>query len=481
MSRILLFFLLFISPLTVTLALSPQQRTVFRSSVCSIYVKASRSAYNPPLSWQGTGFVCDKKRGIICTNHHVVGRSGVVATYDVEFMDGQKLEARLLYADPWHDFAFLEIVTPTLIPEEVQALSRFAEPQLGEPIFIAGNNEGQSFSFQEGRVSDLYAAWSFMPEPSFGCVINATGGSSGSPVVNARLEVVGINFAGFGDGRCLEIRGSCLKNALEALKKEEMPRRRHVGVMVELVSLERHLKLFAFPRDIAKQYLKDYPQATFRLLEVKGCLRDSPAQTHFNPGDAIVSVNGHTVGPDLALFEKLLDEAPGNTVRIGFYRDGKFLEKEIPLYNLHDFFIKRLVVFGGATFFEADDAMRWQFGVKPRQVMACNILPGSAFSLLAHSEELQILLLEEKALEALILRINRWEQQETFPFTCRFLWPSHSGSDAVFFYNRFPRVFQISYKPSQNSPPEFLQWSLKRGWESQPLRCRLERGEKKRG
>lgn len=449
----------------------------FRSAVCSIYVNASRSACNSPGVWQGTGFVCDKKRGIICTNHHVVGRGGVVATYDIEFMNGQKVEARLLYADPWHDFAFLEIATPSLIPQAVQELNTFVEPKLGESIFIAGNNEGQSFSFQEGRVSVLYTNGGFMPEPSFGCLVNAVGGSSGSPVVNDQLEVVGINFAGFGDGRCLEIRGRVLKEALSHLQQNRLPPRRHIGVMVSLTSLEPQIKLLQFPREIAKKYLKDYPTASFRVLEVIGTLRGSPAEGVFDIGDVLVSVNGKVFGPDLAAFEKMLNEAQGDSVQVGFYREGQLLEKKVSLYNLHDFSMKRLLVFGGMTFFEADDFMRWQFGVKPHQVMSMNVLPGSSFSPLVQELGGQLFLMEEEGIDALLGTLSTWLVKKNFLFCFRVATPVNSGHDQLFFINRFKRKAFISYEASQNLPPELLDWSFQeREWKTRSLMCELVAG-----
>jgi S1-C subfamily serine protease len=458
-------------------ALDIAQLKKFRSAVCSIYVNANRSAYGDPVSWQGTGFICDKKRGIICTNHHVVGRGGVVGTYDIEFVNGQKVEARLLYADPWHDFAFLEIATPSLIPEAVQELNTFSEPKLGESIFIAGNNQVQSFSFQEGRVSVLYTNGGFMPEPSFGCLVNAVGGSSGSPVVNDQLEVVGINFAGFGDGRCLEIRSRVLKEALSHLQQGRLPPRRHIGVMVSLTSLEPQIKLLQFPQKVAKKYLKDYPTASFRVLEVIGTLRGSPAEGVFEIGDVLVSVNGKIFGPDLAAFEKILNEAQGDFVQVGFYREGQFLEKKVPLYNLHDFSIKRLVVFGGMTFFEADDLMRWQYGVKPHQVMSMNVLPGSSFAPLVQELGGQLFLMEEESIDALLGTLSAWLIKREFFFYFRVATPVNSGYDQIFFVNRFKRKAFISYEASQNLPPELLEWSFKeREWKTRSLMCELVAG-----
>jgi len=444
--------------------LSPEKLKSFRSSVCSIDVRPTCSAYGMVLPWKGTGFVCDKKRGIICTNHHVVGQGAVVANYDVTFSNGQKLEARLLYADPWHDFAFLQIVHKDQIPEDTKELSQFGSPVLGESLFMAGNNQVKAFSFQAGRVSSLYENSYFMPEITFGFSMNAVGGSSGSPLVNKDLGVVGLQFGVGGMGSNFGIYASCIQNALVALQKGEIPKRRHIGAMIMPASLQAQINARHFPLELAQKYQKEFPESSFRILEVKGVLPGSPAEGILEVGDLVVSVDGKPVGPSLYLLERLMDEAPQDKVMIGVYRNGQKLEKTIPLYNLHDQVIRQMTLFGGGIFFEADDSMRWQFGLRPHEVMIHfgNVVPGSALAL-NFGEFLadQIAVLKGvKGLDVLCHKISGWGESDWLSLNFKILTPLYSGWSGISFFNQQRDLpLNIRHVPSQNMPPAQLTWS----------------------
>ena len=307
-------------------ALTIQQKASVKSAVVSIEVNVTRSGYEPLGKHFGTGFVCHKGRGIILTNHHVSGY-GSVATYKIMFSNGQKLSARLLYADPWHDFAFLEVDTPHLIPQKTVALNRFVPARVGTRVYIVGNNEGQGFSLQKGYVTNLYQDVGFLPEPSFSAVMNSCGGSSGSPLVNDKLEVLGLNYAGNQSGTAFILHSRVCAEALAAISKGGIPPRRHVGVICRLCSMEEALRFRNFPSDVARTYTKTYPKADSRLLSVVGSLKGSPAEGAFKNGDIIISVNGQAIGPDLALFEKILNHAEESWVEIKLYREGRLIEK----------------------------------------------------------------------------------------------------------------------------------------------------------
>jgi S1-C subfamily serine protease len=456
------FCLVLLGGVPCALALTPAQKSFFRSAVCSIQVKSTVAGYEKAGSWSGTGFVCDKKQGLICTNRHVVGYA-VVATYDVEFFNGQKSQATLVYADPRHDFAFLKLNDPAELPPQTEELTHFAEPVLGETVFMAGNNQGCAFSFQKGHVSDLYQPWGFMPEPSFGCLINAVGGSSGSPVVNKNLELVGLNFAGFGDGRCLDIRGSCLQEALESLRRERVPQRQCIGALLELASLDTQLEVFQFPFPVAQDYLRHNPHARFRVLQVRGLLKGTPADGLLQVGDVVMAVDGQAVGSCLARYETALNKARKGKVILTIYRKGRLHHLTCPVYDLHPTVVRRMVVFGGATFTEADERLRWQFDLEPGAVVLTNTLPGSIFSGLFLGETSQAILTPFKGLPALWEGILTWQQKKTFAFEGCFLCPTGSGSSEILLYNKAPRMFALTHQTAQSHPPKSFVWD-KRGW-----------------
>ena len=65
-----------------------------------IDVQMSLAAYGDAGRGIGTGFIVDKKLGLIVTNQHVCGANGV-ANYFITFDTGQQIEAKLLYYDLW--------------------------------------------------------------------------------------------------------------------------------------------------------------------------------------------------------------------------------------------------------------------------------------------------------------------------------------------------------------------------------------------
>ncbi len=131
---------------------------------------------------QGTGFSVG--RSLIVTNYHVVD---VGSRIIVRTAGNAEYTAQLETAQASSDLALLrtevDIGTPPL---------RFAaiSPRIGERVLVIGNPLGLSGTVSDGIVSAL------RPSADFGRLVQITApiskGSSGSPVVNLKGEVVGI-------------------------------------------------------------------------------------------------------------------------------------------------------------------------------------------------------------------------------------------------------------------------------------------------
>ncbi len=144
----------------------------------------------------GTGFFLST-HNLIVTNQHVVNGSKEVV------IDGNAIEktlVRVLFADPVHDLAFLEIP-----PEhEMQAVQLGTREVIdGDPVLAIGHPMGLKYTSTQGIVSNAsrhveHADLSYI---QIDAAINP--GNSGGPLVNDSGEVIGVNTFIFRDSNNL--------------------------------------------------------------------------------------------------------------------------------------------------------------------------------------------------------------------------------------------------------------------------------------
>src|SRR5437762_9653626 len=133
---------------------------------------------------RGSGFFIDKDR--IVTNRHVI--DGAYRA-EVHLSSGSNFPVKnVLAVDAEADIALLKVEPP---PSLVRALSlERTSPQEGESVVVIGNPFGLEGSVTNGIVSAVRDI------PGFGRIIQITApispGSSGSPVVNMRGQVIGV-------------------------------------------------------------------------------------------------------------------------------------------------------------------------------------------------------------------------------------------------------------------------------------------------
>ena len=453
-----------------------------RRSIVSIKVKATRAAYDNTGTWRGTGFLCDGKNGLIITNQHVTGY-GVVATYEVTFFDGTKVSARLLYRDPWYDFAFLAVEASETIPRQARPLDYFTPAKQGATVHMMGNNQGRDFSYQKGTITNLYNDVGFMPQPAFSTVLNSQGGSSGSPLVDDNGRVMGLNYGGSGRGQGFAIHSAVLGDALDALRAQKKPPRFHCGFVVRLKSLSGVMRFHKFPSEVAKSYMRKDKKAKGRVLMVVGTLKGSPAEGVLQNGDVLWRVCGKEVGASAVTLEACLNASGGKPVVVEFYRKGVLLKKQIGTYDLHKTVVNRLLVFAGGTLFEADDHMRWQFGVKPRQLMVRNVMPNSAFgrgllpSFTNLSNEgrlspVRLCLFTNQTFDSFLASIPKLVKQRAFDIQVRWLEEFNSGYSGVFFMTDAPDTCSIMYDNVHNTLPELITYAFnEKAWRTSAILC----------
>ncbi len=144
---------------------------------------------------RGSGFFIAP--GKVITNRHVIEKSNRV---EIHLMDGKKFPARgVLAIDGEGDLALLQVEVPPGMA--VPLMIERTAPQEGESIVVIGNPYGLEGSVSNGIVSAVREI------PGYGKIIQITApispGSSGSPVVNMRGQVIGVATLQAAEGQSL--------------------------------------------------------------------------------------------------------------------------------------------------------------------------------------------------------------------------------------------------------------------------------------
>jgi S1-C subfamily serine protease len=367
---------------SVLLATEPFSQKVIektKHAIVTIYGEASLKAYeNVSNSWTGTGFIINKRKGYILTNAHLVG-GALIGTYYLFFYNGNRADAKVLYYDPWLDYAFLK-VDPATIPTDASEI-RIAtkDPQIDQPVFIIGNNEGKSFSIHTGIITGLYEIAGAMSQHSIRLSLNTKGGSSGSPVVNQRGEAVSLNYGG-SDSYGLGLHPGYLRYAIDFVEKDKLPIRQHIGILTDTYSLNDAVKYRKFPVDKLTWYNQKFPAAKGNVIQVTRVLPGSPAEGKLRAGDIIWQVNKNPIALRLIEMDLTMCNTKYMQVCLDVYRDGECHETRIPLYNLEDHKIKRMVSFGGTLFFKVDDAFSEKSGIPAGTLTFCLVQGSNTFN-----------------------------------------------------------------------------------------------------
>jgi S1-C subfamily serine protease len=275
---------------------------------------------------QGSGVIVSPD-GYILTNNHVIdGATGIIVTRE----DVQKdYNATLIGTDPDTDLALIKISESNL-----PAL-HFAEPgsyRVGDAVLAIGNAFGLGQSVSMGIISAIDRALfpgEFEDYIQTDAAINH--GNSGGALVNLNGDVVGINSMFYSPpssnsekheptptGVNFAIAAPLAKTVFEGLKKEGKIRRAYLGV--ELQTLTPGLAaMFAIPQNETG-------------VVVVLVLRESPAdKAGLKPKDVITTLDGKPVKSSVEFERAIIFSAPGNSIEMNLYRDGKKMAASVAL------------------------------------------------------------------------------------------------------------------------------------------------------
>jgi serine protease Do len=272
----------------------------------------------------GSGVIINSN-GYILTNNHVVEKATEVK---VSLLDKREFNAKVVGTDPQTDVAVLKIDAKDLPTLE---LGDSAHARIGDLCFAIGNPFGVGQTVTMGIVS---AKGRTLPRENqtfedfiqTDAAINP--GNSGGALINARGELIGINTAILTGGNSMSGEGGNIGIGFA------IPVNMAEHVMDQLV------KNGKVTRGYMGAYLQDLDAGmvrSFGLKDSNGALVDSveagkPAdKAGIKQGDVITAVDGQPIDGRNALTNHVIELAPGTTITLDGYRDGRPIQFHVTL------------------------------------------------------------------------------------------------------------------------------------------------------
>ena len=266
--------------------------------------------------------------GYIVTNHHVVEGADRL---EVVLNDNRNYAATIVGSDETTDLALIKVDGV----EDLHAIPMGDSDSLkvGEWVLAVGNPFGFTSSVTAGIVSAKARNISALTGVSAhggiesyiqtDAAVNA--GNSGGALVNLRGELVGINAAIYSNtgtyaGCSFAIPTAIVKKVTDDLRRYGTVQRAFLNITFREIT----------PELIAEQGIKGVTRGIY-VEEVQD--RSAAREAGIRHGDVITSINGTEVSGTASIQEIMARLSPGDTVTIGYVREGRAAECMVTLRN----------------------------------------------------------------------------------------------------------------------------------------------------
>jgi serine protease Do len=271
---------------------------------------------NQPMHGLGSGFIV-RPDGLILTNAHVVKDAQHVT---VTLADHREFHAKVLGMDPATDVAVLKIESHDL---PVVRMGDASQLEVGDYVLAIGAPYGLEETASAGIVSAKARSLpgdQYVPFIQTDVAVNP--GNSGGPLFDAHGNVVGINSqiysntGGF-QGVAFAIPIDVAQRVQEQIVTTGKVQHAKLGVMIQPVD-----------QSLAGSFKLDSPRGAL----VSRVEPDSAAaRAGVEPGDVILKFDGKDIADSGALSANVGMSAPGKTVALEVWRNGKAVDLKATL------------------------------------------------------------------------------------------------------------------------------------------------------
>ena len=273
-----------------------------------------------PLEGVGTGVILDDQGHILTNNHVVDGAQQIIVT----LASGETHEADLVGTDFQTDTAVIRIEAEELAPAK---LGVSAELEVGEDVIAIGHALGLPGgpTVSKGVVGGLDRVILTDPQTQATLVgliqtdaaINP--GNSGGPLVNMRAEVIGINTAIIQESQGLgfAINIDSAKVVAAQLMENGFVTRGFLGIG---------------PQNLTPALARRFDLPVSEGIVVERVIPDTGAEeAGLEPSDIIVQLGEKTIANSGELSNFLIDNGPGETVKLVYFRGNVKVTTEVTL------------------------------------------------------------------------------------------------------------------------------------------------------